>query len=126
MPQSGLSPSSCFARIRGGVPMVKVIYLIRRKSGLSTEDFHRYWRDVHGAIAARIPGLRRYVQCHAIARDGDGSAYDGAAEAWFDDMEAVRRAVASPEYAAARADEGRFINLEQTTLIFTEEVPILA
>jgi len=106
--------------------MVKAIYLIRRKSTLSTEDFHRYWRDVHGAIAARIPGLRRYVQCHAITANGDQSEYDGAAEAWFDDMEAVRRAVASPEYAAARADEARFIDLDRTTLIFTEEVPILA
>ena len=106
--------------------MVKAIYLIRRKPGMSGEDFHRYWRDVHGAIAARIPGLRRYVQCHAIVRHGDGSEYDGAAEAWFDDMDAVRRAVASAEYAAARVDEARFIDLDHTALIFTEEVPILA
>ena len=106
--------------------MVKAIYLIRRKPGLSREDFHRYWRDVHGAIAARIPGLRRYVQCHAIVRDGDGAEFDGAAEAWFDDMDAVRRAVASPEYAAARMDEARFIDLERTALIFTEEVTVIA
>jgi uncharacterized protein (TIGR02118 family) len=106
--------------------MVKAIYLIRRKPGLSADDFHRYWREVHGAIAARIPGLRRYVQCHAIARDGDGSEFDGAAEAWFDDMEAVGRAVASPEYAAARTDEARFIDLERTTLLFTEEVTVIA
>jgi uncharacterized protein (TIGR02118 family) len=105
--------------------MVKAIYLIRRKPELSREDFHRYWRDVHGAIAARIPGLRRYVQCHAIARDGDGETFDGAAEAWFDDMDAVRRAVASPEYAAARTDEARFIDLERTSLIFTEEVTVI-
>jgi len=105
--------------------MVKAIYLIRRKPGLSVEDFHRYWREVHGAIAARIPGLRRYVQCHAIQRDTDGTEFDGAAEAWFDDMDAVGRAVASPEYAAAREDEGRFIDLERTTLLFTEEVAII-
>jgi uncharacterized protein (TIGR02118 family) len=105
--------------------MVKAIYLIRRKPELSREDFHRYWREVHGAIAARIPGLRRYVQCHAIIRDGDGDAFDGAAEAWFDDMDAVRRAVASPEYAAARADEARFIDLERTSLILTEEVTVI-
>ena len=102
--------------------MVKAIYLIRRKPGMSHEDFHRYWREVHGAIASRIPGLRRYVQCHAMQ---DGSEYDGAAEAWFDDMDAVRRAVASEEYATARADEARFIDLARTTLIFTDEVPIL-
>ncbi len=103
--------------------MVKAIYLIRRKPGMSATDFHRYWREVHGAIAARIPGMRRYVQCHATADDAE---YDGAAEAWFDDMDAVQRAVASPEYAAARADESRFIDLERTTLIFTEEVPVIA
>jgi uncharacterized protein (TIGR02118 family) len=105
--------------------MVKAIYLIRRKPSISREDFHRYWRDVHGAIAARIPGLRRYVQCHAIAGERDGEAFDGAAEAWFDDMDAVRRAVASPEYAAARTDEARFIDLERTALIFTEEVTVI-
>ena len=103
--------------------MVKAIYLIRRKPGMSPADFHRYWREVHGAIAARIPGMRRYVQCHAL---DEVAEYDGAAEAWFDDMDAVRRAVASPEYAAARADEARFIDLDRTTLIFTEEVPIIA
>ena len=103
--------------------MVKAIYLIRRKPDMSFEDFHRYWREVHGAIAARIPGMRRYVQCHAT---DDTAEYDGAAEAWFDDMAAVTRAVASPEYAAARADEARFIDLARTTLIFTEEVPIIA
>jgi uncharacterized protein (TIGR02118 family) len=105
--------------------MVKAIYLIRRKPSLSREDFHRYWREVHGVIAARIPGLRRYVQCHAIERSGDGDDFDGAAEAWFDDMDAVRNAVASPEYAAARTDEARFIDLDRTTLIFTEEVTVV-
>ena len=74
--------------------MVKAIYLIRRKPGMSTEDLHRYWREVHSAIAARIPGLRRYVQCHAITPGRDGTEYDGAAEVWFDDMDAVRIAVA--------------------------------
>lgn len=103
--------------------MVKAIYLIRRKPDMSFEDFHRYWREVHGSIAARIPGMRRYVQCHATDATAE---YDGAAEAWFDDMAAVERAVASPEYAAARADEARFIDLSRTTLIFTEEVPIIA
>jgi uncharacterized protein (TIGR02118 family) len=106
--------------------MVKAIYLIRRKPGMSGADFHRYWREVHGPIAARIPGLRRYVQCHAVDSDlGPAADYDGAAEVWFEDMEALRRAAVSPEYAAAREDESRFIDLEHTTLVFTEEVQIV-
>jgi len=107
--------------------MVKAIYLIRRKPGMSGEDFHRYWREVHGPIAARIPGLRRYVQCHAVdAGLGAAADYDGAAEVWFDDMDTLRRAAASPEYAEAREDERRFIDLERVTLVLTEEVPIVA
>ena len=107
--------------------MIKAIYLIRRRPGMSYEDFHRYWREVHGAIAARIPGLRRYVQCHALpVAPAIDDPFDGAAEAWFDDMDAVRRALESPEYAAARADESRFIDLDRTSLIFTEEVPVIA
>ena len=90
------------------------------------ENFPRYWQGVHGSIVAPIPEPRRYVQCHAIVCEGYGSEYDGVAEIWFNDMDAVRRAVTSPEYAAARTDDARFIDLDPTTLIFTEEVPILA
>ena len=107
--------------------MIKAIYLIRRKPEMSREDFHRYWREVHGPIAARIPGMRRYVQCHALPdAPGVTDEYDGAAEAWFDDLESLGRALASPEYAAAREDEGRFIDLERTALLLTEEVPVIA
>jgi uncharacterized protein (TIGR02118 family) len=106
--------------------VVKVIYLIRRKPGMSAEDFHRYWREVHGSIAARIPGLRRYVQCHAIdGGPGFTGDFDGAAEVWFDDVEALRRAAASAEYAAAREDEGRFIDLDRSSLLLTEEIAVI-
>ena len=46
--------------------MVKLIYCITRKPELSVEEFQRYWRETHAPIAARIPGVRRYVQCHTL------------------------------------------------------------
>ncbi|MDP3769139.1 MAG: EthD family reductase, partial [Dehalococcoidia bacterium] len=46
--------------------MVKLIYCIARKPGMPVEEFQRYWRQTHGPIAGRIPGLRRYVQCHTL------------------------------------------------------------
>ena len=46
--------------------MVKLIYCIARKPEISVEEFHRYWRETHAPIAARIPGVRRYVQCHSL------------------------------------------------------------
>ena len=40
----------------------KTIILLQRKGNMSEEDFHKYWRNVHGPFATRLPGLRRYVQ----------------------------------------------------------------
>ena len=41
--------------------MVKIVYCISKLPHLSNEEFHRYWREVHGPIAGRIPGCRKYV-----------------------------------------------------------------
>ena len=73
--------------------MVKMIYVFTRKPELSVEEFQRYWRETHAPIAARIPGVRRYVQCHVLPELYEREnlpPYDGAAEVWFDDMDAVR------------------------------------
>lgn len=76
--------------------MVKLIYCISKKPELSVEEFQRYWRDTHGPIAGRIPGLRRYVQSHVVpelyARPTQ-PAFDGAAELWFEDLDAMRAAM---------------------------------
>jgi uncharacterized protein (TIGR02118 family) len=104
--------------------MVKLIYGITRKPGLSIAEFQRYWRETHAPIAARIPGVRRYVQCHVLPElyDGDNApAYDGGAELWFDDLESMRQAMRSPEMQAAREDERNFIDHSKVFAIVTEE-----
>ena len=108
--------------------MVKLIYCITRKSELSVEEFQRYWRETHGPIAGRIPGVRRYVQCHTLpelyGRETPPS-YDGAAEVWFDDMDALRVAFRSPEVAAAREDELNFIDHSKSAMFITDEKPVV-
>jgi uncharacterized protein (TIGR02118 family) len=104
--------------------MVKLIYCINRLPGISVEDFQRYWRETHAPIAAAIPGVRRYVQCHVLPELYDRHAvppYDGAAELWFDDMDALRAAMRSPEVEAAREDERNFIDHSRVALFITEE-----
>lgn len=109
--------------------MIKLIYCIARKPELSVEEFQRYWRETHAPIAARIPGVRRYVQCHALPELYGGPmapAYDGAAEVWFDSHAAFMSAAGSPEVAAARADELHFIDHSRSALFFTEENVVVA
>ena len=44
---------------------------VRRRTGLPHESFAAYWRDVHGPLCARLPGLSWYVQ-HHFSREHDG------------------------------------------------------
>jgi uncharacterized protein (TIGR02118 family) len=86
--------------------MVKIIGTLMRKPGLTPKQCYRYWLEVHGPLAARTPGLRRYVQNHAIqeAHSVRGMTHDGWSEAWFDDLDSLYEALDSPEWKALGAD----------------------
>ncbi len=43
---------------------VTTIALLSKKQSISTRLFSKYWRDVHGILAARIPGFDSYTQYH--------------------------------------------------------------
>lgn len=94
---------------------------------MTLEEFSRYWRDVHGPIGRRIPGLRRLVQSHPVPNPPDMGQprFDGVAELWFDDMAALEAARRSPEWQASTADEVNFIDHTRTALFLTEEQEIV-
>jgi uncharacterized protein (TIGR02118 family) len=106
--------------------MIKLLGFLTRKEGMSVADFQAYWRDVHGPMIAGSPGLKRYIQSHACPEvyEEYPPAYDGVAEAWFDDMEAFDAAVASPSWQAAIADVANFMAPGGGRL-FATEVPII-
>ena len=86
--------------------MVKAVFTLARAPGLSLSEFSQHWLDVHGALTAELPGLRRYVQNHAIpeAYGFRDMTHDGFAEMWFDDFAALQRALGSSAWQAARED----------------------
>ena len=91
--------------------MIKLVGMMNRKQGMSVQDFQSYWLNVHAPMIAEVPGMRRYVQSHSLPEVyGDfPQAYDGMAEAWFDDMQAYDAALASPAWQAAVVDAANFI-----------------
>ncbi len=107
--------------------MVKLVYCICRKAGLSREEFIRYWAEVHGPIGARIPGLRKLVQSYALPVPDDylPAAFDGMAELWFDDLAAILEARESPEWGASTADETNFVDPTRSAYFVSEEQRIL-
>ena len=116
--------------IKDGAPPangVKNVEFVTHTPGMAIDAFQRYWRDVHGPLAATIPVIRRYVQSHTRRSAYEGGrtpAYDGVAMTWFDDTQAMRASAASPEYARVRADEANFITADPPFII-TRELFIL-
>ncbi len=94
---------------------------------MTDQDFFHYWKNVHGPIGARIPGLRRLVQSHRVTVPGDTrpSDYDGMAELWFDNVEALQAARKSPEWKASTEDEANFIDHRKVAWFISEEHTIM-
>ena len=105
--------------------MVKSMTLFKRKSGLTLEEFNRYWEEEHGPMVLKIlPGVRRYVQSHVVDLGKGEPKYDGAAEVWFDSVESYKRAAEfylSPKGQVIRDDEARFIDKTRMLVIVVEE-----
>lgn len=108
--------------------MVKVLTFLKRRPGMPVDEFQAYWLRQHPTIVLRLPGVRRYVQSHTLA-----SAYaraepvwDGIAEVWADDTDALRTMSRGPEHAAVQADEAVFIDRATMGLIVTEEHVVAA
>lgn len=103
--------------------MIKLVYCITKQAGLTDEEFFHHWRHVHGPIGARIPGVRRLVQSQRITIPGDvhAPAYDGVAELWFDNADALLTARRSPEWKVSSDDEANFVDHGKVAYLVTEE-----
>ena len=103
--------------------MIKVISALKRKPDMEVEAFQDYWLNVHGPIAARLPGVRRYVQSHTLLggyRKRQPAA-DGIAELWFDDTDALRALEGTAALDATLGDHVEFVAPDGHLQIFTEE-----
>src|ERR1700719_1595732 len=92
--------------------MIKLVYCITKKTGLTDEEFFRYWGNIHAPIGVRIPRLRKFVQSHRLTVPGDKRRpdYDGVAELWFDNVEALLAARRYQEWKAWTENEKNFID----------------
>jgi hypothetical protein len=120
--------------------VIRLVFLLRRREGLSLEEFSDRWRLDHGPIVAANQtalGVLRYTQSHrlddsinaalATARGGMEEPYDGVAELWWESEEALQSAGGTADGrragAALLADEAEFIDLPASPLWLAHEYP---
>jgi uncharacterized protein (TIGR02118 family) len=117
--------------------VIKLVFVLHRKEGMSPEEFRRYWLEDHGPLARGILeslGAHRYVQSHALdtelnaamASSRGSDTADGVAEIWWDDsLEGLAAMWATEEGQQGSAtlieDEAKFIDLERSSIFLSEE-----
>jgi uncharacterized protein (TIGR02118 family) len=122
--------------------MIKLVFMVRRREGMTQEEFQRYWREEHAELVKRhadVLGIRRYVQTHARDTDLDDALarsrrseprqYDGVAELWWDSIDDLAGAAASQEGQIAQQllleDERRFIDVANSPIWLGEEIVVI-
>jgi len=103
--------------------MVKLIALLKRKPGMSKEEFAQRWLNEHIKLSTRMPGVRGYRINIATDYQPEGTGvepiYDGTAEMWWDSIEAMEAAFATDEGKIAGEDADEFADVR--IHIYTEE-----
>lgn len=97
--------------------MIVRMGLLQKRVGLEQPEFRKHWRETHGPLAAKLPGLRRYHQNHVVDREQRGITYargawdfDGFSELWFDDLPSMQMAFAAEKQVNDLAeDEARLV-----------------
>jgi uncharacterized protein (TIGR02118 family) len=109
--------------------MYKHVALLVRKGGMSYREFVDHWQDTHTPIAREIEGVVRYHQ--VVPTDPGNAEFDGIAELYFEDLDALHAALGSPgsrdydparEVAArAREDVDSFLAIDRRPRFIGEE-----
>ena len=110
---------------------VKLICTIKRRPGMTPEEFHRYWREVHGPLVASTRSGRhalRYEQNHRPLADygrPGGTDYDGVTEQWFESLDDFYASLKEEDYALIAADIEKFIDTSALVWVMTEEPEVV-
>jgi uncharacterized protein (TIGR02118 family) len=94
----------------------KILLLMKRKPGMSMEEFKDYYENRHVPLAMKYPSaatryMRRYLQPQPHAESGTNEElpYDVVSELWFDDEQAWKETV---EYLSTTVMSDEVVNDE--------------
>jgi uncharacterized protein (TIGR02118 family) len=102
--------------------MLKVISLLKRKEGMSLEEFRTWALEQHPELGKKMPGMRHY-RMSVILEDNPALPADAVSEMWFDDMDARNTAFGTDEGKAAAADA--IAHCSSRTHLLTEEKVVI-
>ncbi len=104
--------------------MIKRVSFLRRKEGLTKEEFVAHWTGPHADIVRQMPGVRGLRFGIVQSWTPDEAAWDGVGEVWFDSIEAAHAAFATEPYKSMLIeDRPKFMREAQSC--FVEEKTVV-
>jgi uncharacterized protein (TIGR02118 family) len=93
---------------------IRTVALLGRRPGMSFAEFDRHWTVVHAPLAAKLPGVTRYVQRHIVLPEGNTEpenefGIDGLAILEYENEAAMNACWESEAGLAALADVPNFL-----------------
>jgi uncharacterized protein (TIGR02118 family) len=110
--------------------MITRVGMAPRASGLTYSSFQEHWRSEHAGLAGELPGLRGYIQNHAVLAGGRPllpyPGFDACSEISFDSLDAMDEAFASEHYlGAVTADEHSLIDKSRFLMLLADKRVLL-
>jgi methylphosphotriester-DNA--protein-cysteine methyltransferase len=83
--------------------VITLLTIIRKKPGVSTEDFRHFMKHEYGPTYQALPQTREYIQYHLtdLASDGAEDPIDAIVRISFDSQEAMVEALSTDAYKRA-------------------------
>lgn len=103
--------------------MIKRVSFIRRKSGMSQEDFFAHWTGPHADIVRQMPGVLGLRFGRVQSWNPAEAGWDGVGEVWFESVESAAKAFATEPYANALVeDRKKFMGEAQSCFVVEHTV----
>jgi uncharacterized protein (TIGR02118 family) len=88
--------------------MVKLTVLYKKPG--DPQEFDRYYKEVHTPLANKMPGLKKLEVSKVLGTPMGESEYHLMANLYFDNIDALKNAMASEEGKASARDVKNFAN----------------
>lgn len=117
--------------LTGGKKMVKEMVLVKRKTGVSREEFVRKYEDELAPLILRLcPTIKKYLRNYVLTPltppGPEVPGFDCITEVWYEDMEAFK---AFAQFAMSEAGrvifdlEESFFDTSKTVAVLVRQTP---
>jgi uncharacterized protein (TIGR02118 family) len=107
-----------------GMSMIKAISLLKRKRGISLEEFCKHYEEVHVPLAMKHFPFKRYARNYIASPGSEELGFDCVTEVWFEtmaDCEAAAAFSASKAYKVISDDEKKFMDRDKIVAFIVDE-----